>query len=1224
MSDIHFDEDQEQVLASEDNIIVPASAGSGKTTVMIERLVRALYNTDNPVSLNNVLAVTFTDDAAASMKTKLCDSIKNGISGTKLNRDQKNLLKEQLELVPSADISTIHSFCAKLVRRYFFLAGCDGTFDILSDETQKKDIMKQAVDQLFDELYEELKANPACEFGALLKCYGRKQKDDDLRQLVISVYSKLRSVSNYRKVLDDTVEKYDSPEGFELVYNDMRNMCRESFEVLKQDISNFDTQFEDIHMQYLDNKSADTIQAQLEDMYKSLNLQMRSVTIDTDPKKKLIIGSAPPVTKKHEGKTKEALAMYGHMKGLFSNIYKGIGTTIADKDTERVRYAETWKISKAFISVLLRFDDRYSEFKKELNVLDYDDLEHFAIDLLGRREVRKDVWNKYKLVFVDEYQDINPVQDTIISALTGENEKDESFRPKDVKSFFVGDVKQAIYGFRGSKSEMFMTKVKDFKDPGKTGYSYQPMNYNHRSMPEIIDGVNNIFRVTMQGKKGGVYPDLDYSDKKEIMKPWKKAMPADKDGNCLSSGVKMVVFGDSKEEKEIPPDIYPVYSVKNYPPATKESRQGLAVVQIVHELLEKKRYDADIIKEDGECGDWVRIKPKDICILGRTKEGAEKVEKVLKQYGYPVSSVEMENICDNSYVKQMLDILSYVANPNQDTPLATALLSPLGNLTENNLAEIRITSVHKSTPFYKACWAYMKNAEKAAMDGGQLNATALKLVAFYDTVKDLRSASYVMSADAVIEKVLGINGFTSQYPEDDGETMRFIRELVKQGADLSVTAFLKKVEKSGNILPVKASAHSDCIKIMTIHGSKGLEFPIVIITDICVAYDNSKEDAISFNMEYGLAPFYYDEGQRYEDIKKPDKSRKLKYTTILRELEHSRKKLEENRNEVNVFYVACTRAINNLYIMTAKKPGIYYDDKYNVYVHQDYLVSNARQANNYYDLINFDEFMTDMNVIDWSDRSIKDLLSTADKARYTPESVQEPAKLVGRAECSAGNSIPLFSSASAMVKAAEEDEEKSDSAEASMREWADIQSTEDYDGHAAERGTAYHRFLELCDFSIKDESGIQKELGGFVSSSKMSAEEAGYLNIQHLKDIVSMDVFKCLDGAEDVRREQGFYCPVPAKKYMSGMDSDDGEDDKEDEKDDKVIVQGAMDLLVKRDGRWQIIDYKYSDKSPDQIKAYYAPQIKVYRQVLSRITGQAVDDIPAAIVNIKNHFTVKM
>ncbi|MCD8308042.1 MAG: UvrD-helicase domain-containing protein [Clostridia bacterium] len=1192
MNDTEYtpDEDQDFIIKCNDNVIVSASAGSGKTTVMIECLVNELCSPGSHADLRNVIAVTFTDEAAASMKNKLRDRIIQKINADDTSAEDKERLKEQLELVPSADISTIHSFCAQLVRRYFYYAGCDRTFDILADDTVREEYMRRAVDSLFDELYDRTEGDDNSDFKLLLKYYyGKGQKDGSLRELITTVYSNVRSVADYRTVLENMISYY-TPERFEEVYKKLLNTYRADYYALAQDAKNVGEKFlakypatnEKEAYESLFTKIADSIsKAQKCQSFDSIPADLFS------PREKVVPVSSDGLAKKR----------FTDIRNLFKSAYPKICKDILSKDEERDKYLRAGDISRAFINILLAFDDKYSALKRDLNVLDYNDLEHKAIELLKNREVKQDIREKYKYVYVDEYQDINPVQNRIISAITGEDDKDQETAGSGVRTFYVGDSKQAIYGFRGSKSSFFTEKAADFT--AKPGCSTLYMKYNHRSLKPVINSVNDIFSATMQGSlkfkeddvevDASVYPGKKYSEEKMEAK---KEEPADNgdEPNHLHSSVEMVVFGKKPGKASTEETTLPVYSVRKNPAEHIESRQGLAVLQIVQDCLSKQRYNAD---KDA----WVDINYEDICILSRTKKGAKPIEDLLVSYGYPVSSVEQDNICDNAYVKQMLDILTYIDNTSLDVPMVSALLSPLGNLTEDDLAEIRISTGNTGSPFSKACRRYMKTAEEAAEEGTAANELALKLNVFYDKVSVLRKHATVLTAGEIIDEIIGLQGFTEQYPADGGETMRYIRELIKQGSNLSVTAFLNLLEDSDNEISVKASAPSDSIRVMTMHGAKGLEFPIVIITDICKTYTNPITEDIVFNMKYGLAPSCYDEAS------------KTKSYTVLRKLETALNKQEDNKNEINVFYVACTRAINNLYIMAESKPGYRHGKESKEDIPVGYLLSEARRASSYDKLINFDNFIESGKIRDLTDCLIEDL---RDMVHLNTEE-QKPSKSVPAAKYAYASNIPLKSSASAMVKAAEEDAEFPDESDVSKSERDDIRNQTKSDGHAAERGTAYHRFLELCDFGIKDEAGIQKELEAFVEDGSMSAEEAGYLTITHLKDMVNMDIFSCVDGAEDVRREQSFYCPIPAKEYMSGTDSED-----------EVIVQGAMDLLVKRGGKWQLIDYKYSDKSADEIKVYYAPQIRVYRQVLSRITGQAVDDIPAVIVNIKNHFTVRM
>ncbi len=1333
-----FTDSQKKAITEEkDNIIVSASAGSGKTTVMIERLVNELCKKD-PVcgkyatSLDNILAVTFTIEAAASMKGKLRELMVQRIHDPSTPDEDSERLKEQLELIPAADISTIDAFCAHLVRRYFYLAGCDASFEILADDTAAGEMQMYALDRLLDKRYAEQDED----FKRLLKYYGGKQSDTSLREIITSVYKQARSTFNYRGVIKDT-DKIYTEEGFAKVVrellsmsDDYRYMLNSHGEIFTQqecvnnlrpacvELQSLIKEIDEYRKNFScpDTNALESAAAVSDEVRKNLSVLVQKCDDSENPSAngrsysakfpaKLYKAKKPDARSKGPGKEFSKAFNEFIDKTIqirYEVIRKNTDITNAGKCLDKhIDFFDSGKTAVAFANLLLDYDNEYSAVKKERNMLDYSDLEYFALDLLSNNNVQKDIAGKYRLVFVDEYQDINPVQDKIISKIGG-------------RKFYVGDVKQAIYGFRGSRSTFFSKQEKDFAS-SDDGCAIT-MNDNFRSAHEIIDAVNSIFSASMTE---GIY-DTDYKGKPAGADAGSGAahngsptdaganlegMPAGTDvcqdvtqdgksnstdtaggaemiargrypdyteykgdaSHCIHGVAELFIYGNcnGNEKEEIGDK---PYSVRDDDPRKNVSREGLAAVQIVRECLGKYRYDINR-------KDWVETRPGDICILVRTRSSIDTYVHALAKAGYPVTAEDNDDICSTPEVQQMLDILSYIDNKSQDIPLVSALLSPLGDFTdeglgaftEDDLAVIRVAYGHGKA-FYKACGWYKNakeckvprkpdkdSASKYSSDGhieheweNDIRSIDLysetiqkRLKLFYNRMCGLRQDASVMKAGALMDKIIRTYGFAASYPKDGGEIMRYMRRLIREGMDLNLTAFLKRIKNSSKIA-APASAPSDSIRVMTMHGSKGLEFPIVILNNICKGFTNGQTPEICFSETYGLAPCVFND----DDMSKAD--------TVLKDLINALDKHEDTKNELNVFYVACTRAMNRLYILAAEDPK-----------EKKYDIASARNASKYSKLINFNlEEHPELLPIRHLDESLvketsqtgeagsaaeKDYGNTADGVTgYKANSVADAAgtgKGAGVTDTATttanttatatvqtavrdykyDSDIPFVSSASAMIKAAEaaaaaardenaeNDELPAEDSVVCMEEKDDFGKM-DPDGNAADRGTAYHRFLELCDFSKKDTVDISKELDDYVATGEMSEYEVDHYlkgRVSELKDILRMDIFKVTEGAEDIRREQHFYCPVPASEFIDGKESDD-----------TVIVQGALDLLVKKNGKWQIIDYKYSDKKPEALRRYYAAQIKVYRQVVSIITGQAMADIPATLVNIRDRYEV--
>ncbi len=1188
-----FTYEQEAAIKCKGDVIVSASAGSGKTTVMIERLVNAVME---GTSLDNILAVTFTKKAAAQIKEKLRKKIIEKMAGTE-DETVKKRLKEQLVAIPSADISTIHSFCARLVRTYFYVVGVDGSFDILAtDDSEYKELRDRAFENLFERLYDE--ENP--DFMLLLKFYRKKRRDDALKTIITEEYSAVRSVAHYREKMDRALSHF-TDEGFEQLCGDLQAIYRERYEAIEKSLMDFRDGFS-----CPDPKKRQVYMQICGEMYTTLEWAKQADVFAGLPDS-LYVTPKPRDTKTTDPAVKAAGDYFKTMRDIFNKKYQAVRSKdTLDRWTERERFLQSGEIAAAFTHILEMYDDEFAAIKKEENKLDYNDLEHYALELLSDPAVRKDVGEKYKLVFVDEYQDVNPVQEDILSSIGGQ-------------VFLVGDVKQAIYGFRGSKSRFFNEKFAEFSVPD-SGRSALPLTFNFRSADNILTSVNRLFEASMtETVCGSVY------DEESMMKPG-GLYPA-------NTGNVALYYTGKDKKSEVQEKIYSVYDDAR---EARVSREGQAVLRLVKKHLKEMRYDISTQT-------YVPIQPGDICILARKNNQTDGIVQVLESEGLPVSGAQAANICDSPEVKQMLDILSLVDNSAQDIPLITALLSPLGGLTETELAEIRTKYAegHEEKPAsFRVCCNYYKSimapaaakakAKANAQANVQANAagakdaessrrekcvpltTAEKLAVFDVKLQKLRDAAGILNAGAVIDKILFETGLEAEYSAGGGDQIRNILRLAQEGPDLTLSAFLRKIKQGGYSIPAPACAPSDSIKVMSMHASKGLEFPVVIIADICKMFTGLDMSDIYFDEDYGFAPRAYDEHA------------KTYSNTVLRRLVKARSGREDIKNEMNLFYVACTRAMWQLDIMFSKEL-------------KPYNEASAYSATTYAALFDFASSGIEMQGVEAAEeegprKTIEEQAQELDPANDIPDYFEIPYL---HAE---STDLPIKSSASAIMKRyGDAEQNASDLFRLEDRAEAEDYATEDSrvpygtqsaygagsakntDGSAAngsaegvkkassrDVGDAYHMFLNLCNFKYRSAEDIEQELITFRSGGAMPEEWLDLLSADKLAEILQMPVFDGLDTAETYC-EQQFLCRLPAYKVMDTGATDN------------ILIQGAFDLLVHKDGKWQIVDYKHSWKDPDRLRRTYLRQMCIYRSALSAITGVPEEDIPVTLVNIQRH-----
>ena len=1091
--------EQLAAVESRGRTIVSASAGSGKTFVMIEKLTRAI---EGGADLDSVLAVTFTKKAAAQMKEKLRASLIRKVEGA--DGEKKAHLKTQISKIPSANISTIHSLCAHILRTYFYALGIDGSFEIISDDdAAAKDLKTRALDNLFDSEYD----GEDSDFFHLLKCFSRKRSDHSLRRLVLESYSKVRNVAHYRKSLEEA-ENLFTDEGFKKICGELSAIAALRYTAIEREIKEFRLTFPETKNKAVYDKIFDEMLAATE-YSKTGGIFAAPVAFTVTPKPR------------DSGEDKAAGELFKKFK---SDVSKKFGQTrgeISDEAAERENFLKSGRTAVAFTRLILRFDGEYTAVKRDENKLDYNDLEHLTLELLQDREIRGEINSKYKYVFVDEYQDVNPVQEEIISAVGDE-------------VFLVGDVKQAIYGFRGSKSLFFAEKYNRFEGCGGTALR---LSSNFRSTSTVLGFVNGIFSEVMQEDTCG----FDYA------KTSKMTAGGGYPQDCGSAQIH--IFGkDEKVEEE-----RGVYSVMADGRDSKHTREGLAVLQLVERELSSGHYDLSK-------GGYVDTQPGDICILTRKNRGGstEGIVRALKDAGYSVSGAQESNVCALPEVKQVLDILSLVDNAEQDIPLATAMLSPLGGFSEDELASIRIAFKREGrVTFRKCCSLYAQSMR---------NATSQKLNTFFKKLQRLRDLAEILTAGELIDIILGDSGLEAAFSADGGEKLKNVLRLAAEGPKLTLSAFLEKIKAGGYDIKAPASAPADSIKIMTMHAAKGLEFPVVIIADICRTFKGMDYDELPFDDKYGFAPKCY------------DTENMLFSTTVLRRLAKLRADREELKNELNLFYVACTRAMCKLHIIAEERV--------------EYSRIDALEAKCYAELFDMSRFHAEeMEPRAEIERAAGEVtyIGEPDEKLYA----QVAARFMQPYPFADSVELPVKSSASAILKSRDIGEP-----------YYSEHTLFDVEGETgAERGTAYHRFLELCDFSVKTLDGIRRELLNFTESGRLTARQAELLSADELCEIINMPVFSGLDGAY-LMREQEFLCRLKACDLLPTA------------AEDAVLVQGAIDLLARTTDGVRIIDYKYSKKTDEQLVETYSKQLALYRKAVSVILHIPEEEISAAIVNI--------
>lgn len=1093
---VRLTEEQQRAVEARGRVIVSASAGSGKTFVMITRLVNLILS---GADVSEVLAVTFTNKAAAQMREKLRSELVKQI-GSAQDGETRTRLKAQLSALPLADVSTIHSFCARLLRTHFFLAGVDPAFRILSsDDAEAKALSLRALNETFEQAY----ADGGEEFRRLLSVYFRKKKDAFLRELVVGSYNKLRDEKDYEEILNRAGREDLFIKACARIAKDFSERAEELKIRAEALGEKFPANARAAEMAKILKEAAERV-AREESLFRMTALQVPA--IPNTPRR---TGA--------EGEERDNLTRLGELSKQVKELY-GELREFEDEETEHRRCREADRCAAALCLLIKDYGERYARLKSEAGVLDYGDLERYALRVLSDPAVREELHAKYKYVFVDEYQDVNPVQESIISLLAGQD------------LFLVGDAKQAIYAFRGSDSEFFEQKERELP------VSLQ-LTRNFRSAENILSAVNETF---------GALPNMNYA-------------PMTGGERYGGHGGEVLFHRVKKAEKRERGELS-VYSVLGGSGRTDTSAAAEKIVDLVQSELGRQWYDADEETPRGQ-GAIKKVRYGDIAVLVRKKSGdAERVARMLSERGIPVTSSSAVNVCDYFEARLLIDWLSLLDNPEQDIPLAGAMLSAIGGFCDGELAEIRKRYPEEHF-FRSACAKYAS---------GQSDQLAEKLNSFFRRLQSLRAAACVKTAAETINLLLSLGLEAQIAAKPDGKNrLARVRRLTAEAENAgSVHAFLSGLKAAGYRVDFSESGGENAVKVLTMHASKGLEYPVVILANLDTTFRGAERDEVLWTKEFLAAPKCYGTESR------------LVYETVMRRASALCLDEEDRKGERNLLYVAMTRARYRLHLLFDEKDGAG-------------SLKYANKLSDFFDLSRFaDRFAAEPEA-----REIP--VPTADDGKndFTDAEVLPVYGMGARYPYFASTTLHVKSSATDLMRRGAEEETK----------YALYFSDEPHEKTSVEAGLAYHAFLQFVRFG----GSVEEELARMRAEGVLQEEAFGLLNVDRLNRIMKIPCIAALAGKR-VWREQKFLVGIPANELERTSARDD------------TVYQGAIDLLYEDGDGYGIIDYKYSNLTDSSLQEKYAVQIALYKKAVARAMRVDENTVRAAIVNLLSGSQIAM
>ncbi len=1068
---MEFTEEQRRAIEAEGKVIVSASAGSGKTKIMIERILRLVLS--GRAGVCDLIAVTFTKKAAFQMREKLRSALLDELK--KSAGELRERLKGELDLLPLAEISTLHSFCGKIIRTYFYLLGDEVSPDYRILATEDAAALKsKALSSALEESFELSDEN----FRRLLETYYRGKRERALGAVVQRMYDCVRGYADGEELL-----KRAGEDRFDVAADYLAETFKQKAALLLKELLKLRPALSGnaAALKVIDSLSETIRRAEeAEGLYSILALDVTFLRMPNQPAE--------------EGEEHRLWSTLKELNEAVKSLFKDAREKYGDEARERMRYREANGTAAALKTLVLNFAEKYAALKKDAGALDYNDLEHYALALLQKEEVRTEVKRKYRYVFVDEYQDVNPMQESILSLISGEN------------VFLVGDEKQAIYGFRGSRSRYFREKKEEFGGA-------LPLTENFRSASGILNVVNEIF--------SPVVPDYE---------PMR--------GGRLYQGHGGEIVSHKVVKKKDEQKIDGVYSVLKGRGASDRNALAEAVASVVES--ERGRLFFDIGSNSLRPVDY-----GDIAVLVRkdTTDG-KRIARTLAACNIPVTSSSQVNVCDFYEVKLLVDCLKFLDNAEDDISMAACMLSSLGGFTDEDLMRIRIA--YPAFPqFRKAVKAYAEE---------KTDELSHRLVVFFRKTRSRRALLKVRSAAQMVNLLLSEGLEAEIAAKEDGHSrlLRVRRLLAEAEKCADVHDFLVRLKENGDRIDFKETGGENAVRVMTMHASKGLEFPVVILASMETLLHDSDADEVEWSEKFLFSPRYY------------DCEKKTYCETISRYATKAERAKEEEEGERNLLYVGMTRAKYHLHLMVEdrkraasfalfKRYSDYLGERFKGEAVEELLPMNVREA--------FDYESGE------SEKEKKEILAAM--------------RIGGDYPFAKSVYLPEKSSATALLKSQE-------SVHANA-----------FGGATSEEGTAYHKFLQYFRFG----QPVKVELERMKSAGVFSAEEESLLKAEQLEKIAALPCFLPLKDKR-CEREKKFLLSLTPREFG-------GEDDGAE-----IIFQGAIDLLFEdRDG-YVIYDYKYSGLSAEALKEKYAPQIMLYRLAVAKGKRVGKETVRAKIINI--------
>ena len=1233
--------EQQQVIDLRNrNILVSAAAGSGKTAVLVERIVKIITDKNHPVDIDHLLIVTFTNAAAAEMRERIGNAIEKALDEQPGN---EHLLR-QLTLIHNAQITTIDSFCLYVVRNHFHEIDLEPNFRI-GDEGELKLLREDVLGRVLEQNYEE----PSEAFSDFVEGYASGRTDAALNEMILQLYEFSRSYPWPEKWLDsfvgayriETREELDRAEWLAPLTENICFVLKDCEQLLKQALAI--TQQDDGPDMY-----EKAVQSDLE-KYESLSRLTSFCELSgalSDIKYDRLASS-----RGFEGnpdKLELVKSLREQAKDVVKKLCKQYFFCSPEMMIEQLERTEP--MLEEVVRLTKQFADEFAAAKRRKNLVDFHDVEHFALQILVDEETEKakktaeEFRDTFEEIMIDEYQDSNEVQETLLRSISREERGENNI-------FMVGDVKQSIYRFRLARPELFMKKYDSYSLEESTTQRID-LHKNFRSREEVLTCTNDIFYKIMARSLGNVEYDAEAALYPGASYP------------VSADFIPEILLADSNDEL-----------LEDTELTDKKTLEAKIVAEEIKHLMKTQQVT------DKAAGTLRAAHYSDIVILLRSLSGwADSLVEVLNGNGIPAHTVSSTGYFSTVEVQTVLSMLRLLDNPRQDIPMAAVLRSPMAGLTDEELAVLRLED--GSVPFHEAVLElaeglYEEDGQKEISDSeadrkqgrnadekteNHIEITAhRKLLKFYKKYKQLRQLVPDTPIHELIEIILretGYGHYVAAMPAGNRRTAN-LNMLLEKAAAYEKTSYkglfhfvryideLQKYDVDFGEADM-VGENEDVVRIMSIHKSKGLEFPIVIVSGMGKNFN--KQDTRSkmvLHPELGI-------GLDYMDGKKRIKSPTIAKKAIAKQID-----LENLGEELRVLYVALTRAKEKLILTGTLKDA---PEKLEFFRQQANLSKAADRplsyltregASGYLDwilpaVLSYGDKYP-VRIVEAAELVLDEVENQLEQNEDLTERIEEieaaDTQLVGQLKQRFSQRYPYqtdilrknkYSVSELKHRAMREkfEAEQEETIPAFLEEPVTptiplfIQREESVEQETANRGalrgTAVHRVMECYDFA--SEKSVHEQMEAMEKEEKITADMRALVREQTVADFVSSETGKRMALAQRggaLYREKPFvmgFTEEELERYGFGAGAQMIENEAQTEnaqqeimsenvsqenhmhEEDLTLIQGIIDVFWIEDDGITVLDYK-TDRvdTAQELIDRYATQLKLYADALERV-----------------------